>query len=383
MSDQGYPRQGGNPGQPAGKHGQAEHGQQPPRQPESAQQYPGPDGTVQHPGACDPARFAAVPPQSPTGGYPPPGGAGGGGRNKDLIAGIGALVVAGTAGYPPPDGAGGGRRKKGLIAGIGALVVAGIVMLLVAGVSSSDASTSPRDQVKKLFEAERTHDVVAAKKVLCAVDQGQAVQYARPRPHLPKEFRLKSYRITSVRSSGNAGEATVTITDEAGRRASVPIPMRKEDGTWKVCPEPNGPNSNAPSDGPGASLPSNLPTGSVTSISLTSVPVPSVRSLPSIGGGGINACQYATSASDAAATFLVMVDTHDLDLAQACVADGAVPLRTTEALAKLTTGDPINISAEQVRGDVVTYKTLSGQHVIKIKVRKSGSGYQITGLSVT
>jgi len=138
-------------------------------------------------------------------------------------------------GYPGPGG------RKSLIAGIGALVVAGLVtlVLLLAGVFSSDASATPRDQVKKLLEATKAHDVGAAKKVLCVADQGLAAQFVGHRRRRLEEdsgSALKTYAITSVRTSGTAGEASFTITDGSGRQASATVPLRKERGTWKVCP---------------------------------------------------------------------------------------------------------------------------------------------------
>jgi len=414
MSDQGYPGQGGDPagqspdygqqppygqqqppayGPPPGQQpppgygqpGQPDYGQpqpppaygQPPQPPQYGQpqppqygqpqppqygqpqppqydqpQYGQPQYGQQYPGPGDTAQYGAVPPQYPTGGYPPPGGAGGGGRKKGLIAGIGALVVAGIV----------------------------VLVLLLAGVFSSSASASPRDQVKKLLDAGKANNVSAAKKVLCARDQAGAEQ-------LRQGGAIKSYTIKSVTTSGNSGAASVTITTSlTPAPISATFPLVKEGGTWKVCPDLSGTTiSNAPTTGPSdfpsiSSLPSGVPTN-LPSVSLPSISVPNVSSLPTIGPGGINPCQFASSAGEAATIYVSAAETGNVDLAQACVADGAVPRSVAESLQHFLKSDPI-VPTPTMNGDIATFKTISGDHVIKVKVAKNGSGYEITAASV-
>jgi len=254
-----------------------------------------------------------------------------------------------------------------------------VLVLLLAGVFSSSASASPRDQVKKLLEAGKANNVTAAKKVLCARDQGGAEQ-------LRQGGSIKSYTIKSVTTSGNSGAAAVTITTSlTPAPISATFPLVKEGGTWKVCPDLGGGTtiSNAPtggsSDFPSAS---SLPTASAPSISVPSISVPNVSSLPTIGAGGINPCQYASSAGEAATIYVSAAETGNVDLAQACVASGAVPRSVAESLQHFLKTDPI-VPTPSMSGDVATFKTLSGDHVIKVKVAKSGSGYEITAASVS
>ena len=372
MSDQGYPGQGENPGQPhygpppgSGPQppygppqygpppsgpppGQPQYGQPQYGQPQHGQpQYGPPQYGAPYPGPGDTAQFGAVPPQYPTGAYPPAAGAGGGGRKKGVIAGVGALVVAAVA----------------------------VLILLLAGVFSGSASAKPQDAVKKLLDAGKTGDLVAAKNVLCAQDN---------QLHVTDQLgqnRIKTYTIGKVAKAdaNNATVAATVVTSDDPTPKTESLPVVKEGGRWKVCLSklaltPSTAPS-APSDFPSEpSIPTDLP-----SVPLTAIPSVAV---PSISAGGINACQYATSAGEAATIYVAAAETGNVSLAQNCVADGAVPRSVAEGLQKFRTSDPI-VPTPTMQGDVASFKTVSGNHVITVKVERSGSGYAVTGVHVS
>ena len=87
------------------------------------------------------------------------------------------------------------------------------------------------------------------------------------------------------------------------------------------------------------------------------------------------------------ANIVVMKDGNDVQSSAGSIRDAAVRQAFLDALpipAALFANlrDPI-VPTPTMSGDTATFKTISGNHVIKVKVASSGSGYQITAASVS
>jgi hypothetical protein len=284
-------------------------------------------------------------------------------------------------------GAPGGGRKKGLIYGIGAIVVAAVVVLVLAlaGVFSSSASAStPTAAVKKLLDAGKTGDVTAAKKVLCKADiaDGTAGDISKT------SSRVKSYSIGSVKQSGDKATvtATVTSTDTDGPETE-PVPVIKEDGSWKVCfssgsavASGGGPvtvPSIGVSSGPIVVAPSDLP--SVPTALPSGLGIPSVGSIPSVPSLG-NYCASSSDALTTAETYVGAIEIGSAQLAQGCVYKDTVSSSTTTALSK--GHDYYSLASDSsASGPDFDFMSITGTKHIHLTVTKESDGkYYVTSV---
>ena len=133
---------------------------------------------------------------------------------------------------PGPAASGGGGRK-GLFIGGGVLValLAVIAYFLFSGGTSS--ASTPTAAVTKLLEAGKTLDVKKAKSVLCEASKSLST-FATP----TATDRVTSYKVGAVtQTDANHATVSVTVTTTGqGTSQTESIPVKKEGGSWKVCP---------------------------------------------------------------------------------------------------------------------------------------------------
>jgi hypothetical protein len=199
------------------------------------------------------------------------------------------------------------------------LVALGVGAYFLFSGGSASAST-PKDAAKALFEAGKTGDVAAARKALCAADNRAGIV-----SDLDKSGRIKSYSIDKVQQK-NDTSATVTVTFTSTDNPSpqtVPFPVVKEDGKWKVCiTKLTGGGGLVP--GPSSGPPSGLP----------SISIPPISGLPSITGipNGTNPCSYISDPETVALAYVGAAEIGQTDVAQACVYQDSVPRSLTASL---------------------------------------------------
>ncbi len=272
----------------------------------------------------------------------------GGGRNKALLWGIVAAVV------------------------VAALVVGGI--LLFSGDDSSGGT--PADPVKALFQAGKSNDVTAARKTLCQADRDSGVV-----DQLSAGGRVTAYRIGATTKSDSSHaivQATVTTTN--GGTDTAPVPVVKENGSWKVCFRTAAtPPASAGPSGPSAVVPVPAPSLSgLPSISFPSITVPSIP-VPSIGGSGIpaiNLCSATDSAEQAARVYVSAASLGQAQLAQSCVYHDTVSKAVTTSL---RSGEFYTLSGSS--GATFTFRSVNGSSTITVKVTKESDGkYWITAV---
>ena len=272
-------------------------------------------------------------------------------------------------GAAPANTGGGGGRRTGLVAGIGTLVVAGIVVLvlLLAGVfSGSAAAASPRDAVADLLDAGEHNDVTAAKKALCAADnRTNAIG------RLQRNGRVTSYTIGKVvQRDGSHATVSVRITTVGGGSSSSTLPVRRENGHWKVCI----------TDSAAPSLPSGLPSIALPSLPGVSIPpltIPSIPGLPTLPGslpslGALsNPCALAPTAFAAATIYVGLAELGQVDTAQGCVDGSAVPRSTT---ASIKSGGDLYGPSGDTSGPIIEFTSIDATSKLEISVGKKSDG---------
>jgi hypothetical protein len=353
---QPFPQQPQYPGQPG-------YGQQPPQpqQPQQPQypgqpsygqqpQYPGQPSYGQQPQYPGQPGYGAPPP-----GYPPPGYGGPGGPTGP--------------GGPGDLAAGGGGKRKGIFAGMVVAVAAAAAVATYFIFSGGSASaSSPKDAVKKLFEAGKSNDINAAKKVLC--DGDIAVGTATK---LGSSGRIISYTIgkESKKNGVTTIEVTASTTQDP-KPSSAEFPVVKENGKWKVC---------------FTKALSTIPTGAATG--LPSVPTtgntgfPTDTGLPSSSGiptdlpSGLSICQGSTDALSAAEAYVGAAEVGLTQFAQSCVYQNSVPLSVTTSLSgKLYA--PVSPGSG---GSQFVFRSTDSSSTLTIKVTKESDGhFYITGV---
>jgi hypothetical protein len=369
MSDQGY--------------GQGGYGQQPPYDPGQPPQFPqspapqpyDPNQTAQFPQSpapppYDPNQTAQLPqyPQQPydpnqTAAYgqpmypdysqPPPYGGGPGGPPQ-------------YPGAPPADGGSGGRRGL-LIASIVAVLAAlGVGAFFLFSGSDSASAATPADAAKALFEAGKTSDVDAAKKVLCQSDLAAGVA-----DQLKSSGRITQYQVLGTNQQG-ANRATVTVrfSSTQSRSQTLPVPVIKEDGSWKVCytAQGSGPPPGNPTDFPSVSIPpisippiTDLPTGIPTDLP-TGIPE--------------NPCSFIDDPETVALAYVGAAEIGQTDVAQSCVFEDSVPRELTASLA--TDGSGL-FAPSGSSGSTYEFDSIDNTTHLSVTVTKEGDGtYYIT-----
>jgi len=377
MTDQGTPQdpqhgqpnwQNPDPGQPT--YPDPNYPQQP-TYPQQQPSYPppdyGPQPTTPLPEYGQPGYPQQGYPQQgyPQQGYPPYGGPGG------------PTPPGGP--YPPagPVGSGGGGRK-GLFIGGGVLVaLLAVIAYFVFSGGSSSAST-PKAAVTTLLDAGKTLDVKKAKSVLCEASKNLST-YATP----TATDQVTSYKVGAVTQT-DANHATVSVTvTTSGQSTSQTesVPVKKEGGSWKVCPTDilSSLPSSLPSSIPSGLLPSGIPSGLLPSGLLPSgIPSGLLPSgLPS-GLGGLNICaSVGGNPLSVATTYIEAAGTGLSDMAAPCIYHGSVPDSVTASLkGKLYIPSGSN-------GDTYDFGTADGKSKAAVTVTKESDGkYYVTNVQV-
>jgi hypothetical protein len=286
-------------------------------------------------------------------------------------------------GAAPADNGGGARKGVWMSAVVAVLAAAGVGAYFLF--SGSNASASPADPVKALFEAGKTGDVTTARKVLCRADIAAGAVGS-----LANGGRVKTYRIGEV-SQKNSTHATVSATlttADTSRSVSANIPVVEESGSWKVCFTENstgaivGGVSSRSATGPAVPVPIpslSIPSIPVPSVSLPSIPVPPV-SLPSIPALG-NFCATSVSAFTTAATYIGAIEIGSDDLAQGCVYKNSVPKSVTD---ELGAGNKFYVPTNSAGGGpVFNFVTIDRSSTVKVIVTKESDGkYYVTRVHV-
>ena len=359
MSDQGY-------GQPAFE-GQPQYGQQP-GQPQWGDQSGGgqqpPPYGQQPPYGADPAygqqpygpQFPGTPPYgTPYGGDTPPPGTptgGTGGSGKWMWGAIAAAVIV-------------------------ALGIGGYFLFAGGDDNGGSGGSSPTAAVKGVIDAAKQGDIASAKANICAADQslitGQASSIVTT--------ILSTAQIGQehINSDGNSGTVDVTVSF-AGQSTPFPVPVTKENGAWKVCPDPSSlgslggisisgvPSGGAPTLVP--TFPSEVPSGIPT---VPSISVPSISGLPSgIPGNLSNLCGFATDAETAALTYVGFAEIGEIDSAQGCIYQGSVPQSVTESL-KVTNSTGYYAPSGN-SGHTYQFASVDGAHHLAVTVEKESDG---------
>ena len=388
MSDQDYPGQGPEYGQQPPYSDQPSYGQQPPGGPQ-----PPPYGQ-QPPGGQQPPPYGQQPPGGP---QPPPYGqqpdygqpAAPYGQQPDQhTTPYGQPVYpgpeygqpgqqygpGGPPQYPgaPPTGTGGGGGRRGLLIGA---ILAALAALAVGAFflfSGDNASaSSPKDAAKGLLDAGLKNDLNGAKKFLCAADNRLGVVN-----QLGSNGALKSYTIKSVQQTSDS-RATVTVTlvtSDSSTPQTVPLPVIKEGGDWKVCITQIPGLGGGLGGGPPTSQPS-FPSVSIPPISnLPSISIPPISGLPSSIPG--NPCAYITDQETVALAYVGAAEIGETDVAQACVYQDSVPRSVTESL--VANGQQL-FAPTGSSGSTYRFQSLDGQTQLEVTVTKESDGsYYVT-----
>ncbi|HEX3337229.1 MAG TPA: hypothetical protein VHS54_12275 [Jatrophihabitans sp.] len=264
-----------------------------------------------------------------------------------------------------PAGTGGGGHKTQWIAVLVAILAAAGVGAYFLFSGSSARASSPKEALTKLFEAGKTGDVAAAKKVLCAADV---------RAGLVDQLRaggtVTAYtigKVTHLDSAHATVSATVTTTLT---KAPFPqtVPVVKEGGQWKVC----YPASGVASPPPATSSPS------VPSPPTEGPPgIPSITGLPSLPAGAVNPCQYASDASAAATIYIGLAELGQDATAQACVYQNRVPASVTASLH--ASGTSLYAPNGSSTGPTFRFTSVDGKSQVEVTVTKESDGkYWVT-----
>jgi hypothetical protein len=370
MSDQEYPGQGPEYGQQPPYSDQPDYGQQPPPYvpPPGA---PQPPPYVPPPGAPQPPPYGQQPdygqPTTPYGQQPDqhttPYG-------QPLYPGPEygqpgqQYGPGGPPQYPgaPPTGTGGGGRRGLLIAAVVAVVAAVGVGAFFLFSGDSASASSPRDAATGLLQAGLSNDLDRAKQFLCAADNkvGMVNQ-------LGANGKLKSYKIDNVEQNGaNRATVTVTITTSgAGVPQSLPLPVVKESGKWKVCLTDLGIQ---PPGGSGSGQPS------IPSVSIPPISIPPISNLPT--GVPNNPCAYIADPQTVALAYVGAAEIGEIDVAQSCVFQDSVPRSVTESLAAKNSQ---LFAPSGSSGSTYEFASLDGQTHLAVTVTKeSDDTYYIT-----
>ena len=285
MSDPNNPEQGSGYGQQPPPYGQQPPPAYPPQQPPGyPPQQPQPYGQQppdygQPPGYGQPAAPYGQQPDQHTTPYGQPLYPGG------EYGQPGQYGPGGPPQYPgaPPTGTGGSGRRGWLIGSIIAVLAAlGVGAFFLFSGGSASAST-PRDAAKHLLDAGVRNDLNGASKYLCAADVRTGIIN-----QIGGSSRLKSYTIDNVSQSGDHATVTVTLrTSDSSTPQTIPLPVVKEGGDWKVCFSDLGGGLGGSGGAPSASAPSQpFPT----------LTIPSSIGLPSITNVPTSQCAYLSDA---------------------------------------------------------------------------------------
>ena len=266
--------------------------------------------------------------------------------------------------YPgaPPTGRGGGRRGWLIGAIVAALAALGVGAFFLFSGGSASAST-PRDAAKHLLDAGVKNDLSGAKKYLCAADNRSGIIN-----QIGGDSKLEGYTIDKVSQSGDRATVTVTLrTSDSSSPQTVPLPVVKEGGDWKVCF----------SDliGPGG-LGSQQSSGAPSEPSTAPISVPPVSNFPTSVPG--NPCAYISDPETVALAYVGAAEIGETDVAQSCVFQDSVPRSLTASLA--AQGSSLFAPAGS-NGSTYTFASLDGQTHLAVTVTKEGDGsYYITNV---
>ena len=253
------------------------------------------------------------------------------------------------------------------MAAIAALAVG--AFFLFSGDNAS--ASSPRDAAKGLLDAGLRNDLNSAKQFLCAADNRAGMVN-----QLGASGRLKSYTIGHVTQNGDQATVTVTLTTTGSSTPdSIPLPVVKEGGKWKVCLTDLGgqlPGSVPSQPGfPSASAPAI----SGPSISIPPITIPSLSNIPSAPS---NPCSYISDPQTVALAYVGAAEIGEADVAQACVYQNTVPKSLTEGLAAKNSQ---LFAPAGSNGSTYNFASLDGHTHLAVTVTKESDGsYYITNV---
>jgi hypothetical protein len=140
----------------------------------------------------------------------------------------------GTVPYAPPERI---RSRKPLI--IGGIVAAVLIVAVVLTVVLIGAgSSSPQTVAQDYLTAAKNGDVTKLQDLTCdqykaSVTKASAVTAAEG---ISDALANISFQVTGVQQTGDStAVAQVKISYAAAASVTVPLPMVKEHGSWKVC----------------------------------------------------------------------------------------------------------------------------------------------------
>lgn len=267
--------------------------------------------------------------------------------------------------YPgtPPTGSGGSGRRGWLIGAIVAALAALAVGAFFLFSGGSASASTPRDAAKHLLDAGVRNDLNGATKYLCAADVRTGIIH-----QIGGSSRLKSYTINGVSQSGDRATVTVTLrTSDSSTPQTIPLPVVKEGGDWKVCFSDLGGGLGGVGTGPSASSSSQpFPSLSIpSSIGVPSIPIPSITGVPT------NQCAYLSDAETVALAYVGAAELGQADAAQSCVYQDSVPRSLTESLAAQGTG---LFSPTGSNGSTYNFTSIDGQSHLAVTVTKESDG---------
>ena len=121
------------------------------------------------------------------------------------------------------------------------LIVIGIVLFNVFGTQQ----TTPGDQLANSAVAQndalQRQDYAAFRNFTCRAAQGVEADFlARQRDSVAKNGERYLDDVTDIHVDGDTGSATVTYHFDKTADAKTPTPLTfvREDGAWRVCPQP-------------------------------------------------------------------------------------------------------------------------------------------------
>lgn len=272
-------------------------------------------------------------------------------------------------GGPPADTSGGGRRGWLIGAILAALAALGIGAFFLFSGGSASAST-PKDAAKHLLDAGVRNDLNGAKKYLCAADNRAGIIN-----QIGGNSKLQSYTIDNVTQSGDRATVTVTLrTSDSTTPQTVPLPVVKEGGDWKVCFTDLGGLGGL--GGQGSSSQPSAPISIPPISNFPSISIPPISSFPTSVPN--NPCSYISDPQTVALAYVGAAEIGETDVAQSCVFQDSVPRSVTASLATQTSG---LFAPSGSTGSTYNFASLDGSiHLAVTVTKESDNTYYITNV---
>jgi len=124
---------------------------------------------------------------------------------------------------------------------VGAAVLA-VVVIAVVGALFLRSVRGPLDAANGYFGDLRARDYAGAYDRLCRPTREAVARdafVATMRPRLAGVFRIDDFTANPrVNVDGDRAEVDLSVTYAGAGSADVTLPVAKEDGDWKPCPDP-------------------------------------------------------------------------------------------------------------------------------------------------